>query len=75
MLVNPTLKRRIMRMIVTLTGVLDEPRRNADGSWDIEIAAREITPGEHEVLSALFPDLESAVGRLLGKQAILNAIK
>ena len=33
-----------------------------------------LTPREIEVLDKLFPDLESAVERLLAKQAVLNCV-
>lgn len=64
-----------MRYTITLTGIFDEPTRNEDGSWSFDITARELMPHEVKVLDTLFPDLESAVSKLLAKQTVLNAVK
>ena len=64
-----------MRTVVTITGVFDEPVRNEDGSWSFLIPGRQLSLEEGKVIDSLFPDLESAVGRLLSKQAVLNCLK
>jgi hypothetical protein len=53
----------------------EEIHNNQDGTFDVVIPSYDMTPEESKVLDSLFPDLESAVGRLLMKQALLNAVK
>lgn len=63
----------MISMIVRLKA--DEIRDNQDGTFDVVIPASDLSSQEQETLNLLFPDLESAVGRLLAKQALLNAVK
>ncbi len=46
-----------------------------DGTFTVEVSARQVSGTEHEVLTALFPDLGQAVDLLLMKQALLSSIK
>jgi hypothetical protein len=46
-----------------------------NGEYEIIVPSRDLTKEESNLLDTLFPDLESAVGRLLAKQALFNAIK
>ena len=60
-------------MIVRLKA--DGIQDNLDGTFNVMIPAYDLSSQEHETLNLLFPDLESAVERLLAKQALLNAVK
>lgn len=51
-----------------------EARKNEDGTWNLEIKARGLTPNEHSVLAELFPDLAEQAYALLDKQMLLDAI-
>ena len=46
-----------------------------DGFVTLVIDARELSPGEHEVLQRLYPDLLEQAHRLLNKQLLLEAVR
>ena len=46
-----------------------------DGFVTLVIDARELSPGEHEGLQRLYPDLLEQAHRLLNKQLLLEAVR
>ncbi len=52
----------------------ENARQVGEGTWELEIVSRDLTPAESTVLADLFPHSERQVEELLTREALLNAI-